>query len=516
MLLAVLSLPAPGALHRPASLARTARHRPSRCCAATSSPTVEATRQSAALDLWRWVEQAGGSAPEGSAVAIEVTASSGLGLRTTRAVKQGDVLLDVPERLVLSAESALRSSIGQWLADFDPWLADYAFISVALMHERRLGDQSEYASWLSSEALPASADVPLLWSADEQAEMAASTTAPFESRLADMREDYAWLQENVFDAAPVVFPSSVFSFDEYVAAHALAFSRSVVLSSGGEARPAMLPLLDLANHAAQPTARVSQREAKAALFGGEQPASVELVAAADLPAGEAVCLRYGGATAGELLLDYGFVEPNPPPVVSLEFEIDEEDRNYDDKCDVLENEAGLGVAQPWLLSAAAGGEPPAEMLAFLRMRHLGAADAFLLEAIFRQALWQEHAQLPVSPANEEAALRDGLERCHAALAGFAGSVQADLGALAEAEGGSAAFRMATVRYSERRALEASARWFEGQLERLSGLEYYQDRRLRSLGLEPIETAEEIATLAAEANGSMERAGGRRFERDIEW
>ena len=36
--------------------------------------------------------------------------------------------------------------------------------------------------------------------------MAASTTAPFESRLADMREDYEWLQENVhiyFDMPPV-------------------------------------------------------------------------------------------------------------------------------------------------------------------------------------------------------------------------------------------------------------------------------------------------------------------------
>lgn len=450
-------------------------------------------------------------------MAIEVTSSSGLGLRTTRAVKQGEVLLGVPEQLVLSAESALRSSIGQWLVDFDPWLADYAFISIALMHERRLGDQSEYAAWLSSEVLPARADVPLLWSADEQAEMAASTTAPFESRLADMREDFEWLQENVFDAAPVVFPSSVFSLDEYVAAHALAFSRSVVLSSGGEARPAMLPLVDLANHASQSTARVSQREAKAALFGDGQPASVELVATADLPEGEAVCLRYGGATAGELLLDFGFVESNPPPVVSLEFEIDEEDENYDDKCDVLENEAGLAVAQPWLLSAAAGGEPPPEMLAFLRMRHLGDADAFLLEAIFRQVLWQEHLQLPVSPANEESALRDGLERCNEALAGLVGSVQADLGALAEAEDGSASFRMATVRYSERRALEASARWFEAQLERLNGLEYYQDRRLRSLGLEPIETAEEIAALAAEVSaGTMERAGGRRFEQDIEW
>ena len=51
-----------------------------------------------------------------------------------------------------------------------------------------------------------------------------STTAPFASRLEEMREDFAWLQENVFDAAPAVFPPAVFSWDAYVEARAIAFS----------------------------------------------------------------------------------------------------------------------------------------------------------------------------------------------------------------------------------------------------------------------------------------------------
>ena len=45
------------------------------------------------------------------------------------------------------------------------------------------------------------------------------------------------------------------------------------------------------------------------------------------------------------------------PLTSLEFEIDEEDPNYDDKCDVLENEAGLAVSQPWVLSATPALQP---------------------------------------------------------------------------------------------------------------------------------------------------------------
>ena len=71
----------------------------------------------------------------------------------------------------------LRSSIGQWLVDFDPWLADYAFVSVALIHERRLGEQSALAPWLRSSLLPERPDVPLLWSAEQQQELKCSTTA---------------------------------------------------------------------------------------------------------------------------------------------------------------------------------------------------------------------------------------------------------------------------------------------------------------------------------------------------
>ena len=81
------------------------------------------------------------------------------------------VLLSVPLSLGLSAESALRSSIGVYLAEFEPLLADYAFIALALIRERRLGDQSEFAPWLNCcpSLLPAAgfADLPLLWSEKE-------------------------------------------------------------------------------------------------------------------------------------------------------------------------------------------------------------------------------------------------------------------------------------------------------------------------------------------------------------
>ena len=61
------------------------------------------------------------------------------------------------------------------------------------------------------------------------------------------------------------------------------------------------------------------------------------------------------------------------------------------------------------------GEVPPELLAFLRLKHLGATDAFLLEPVFMSVAWKEHMQLPVSEGNERAALSDVKTRCDAAL-----------------------------------------------------------------------------------------------------
>ena len=77
----------------------------------------------------------------------------------------------------------------------------------------------------------------------------------------------------------------------------------------------------------------------------------------------------------------------------------------------------------------------------------------------------------------------------------------------EAAPGSRAAELASIRYAERRALESAARWFDAQLELpASSVEYYQERRLRSLNLDPIETAEDLDAL---------RAAGRAYS-DNDW
>ena len=315
-------------------------------------PGSDAARLSEAKDVAAWAASCGAT----SSVAATAVPGCGLGLVATQSVRRGDALFSVPLALGLSAESALRSSIGVYISEFDPCLADYAFIALALLHERRLGEQSAVADWLAAtELLPPEGfdDLPLLWTGDTDImALDAATTAGAAERTKSVRADFEWLAENVFDAEPVFFPPSVFSLEAYTAAVAVAISRSVaVTDEDGFATPVLLPLLDLANHdGVRPTAGVLQRAEKAAgIFGkGAAPACAVLVATEDVDQGDEVCVQYGGGTAGEMLLDHGFVEEPVAPIASVRFAIEDDDRFLDEKTDILET-AGLSVEDTWLL-----------------------------------------------------------------------------------------------------------------------------------------------------------------------
>lgn len=461
--------------------------------------SADVSRLSAVAPIFDWVASHGGDV---SRVRVSETSAMGLGLEAAKPTRRGDVLLSVPESLAITAESALRSEIlGPYLAEFEPELADYSFIAVALLNEERLGDQSPLSLWLSSASRSITDDLPLLWDKDAQAELEQSTAAPFAERRASAQTDFAWLQENVFDQAPMVFPSSVFSESQFLRALSEAISRSVYVqpdSSDEPARLALMPLLELTNHAAEPSATVSFCSASPGFLGrGESPATVQLLAVGDVAEGQPVYTKYADATQGELLVDYGFISEPIPAETSLTFELISDDLNLYEKEAILEG-AGLAASQSFILTES---QPlPDELMAYLRLIHLGPpttpSDAFLLEALFADSLWREHLPLPISRQNEAAALTVGFEAATEALLRLRGSVQEDLATLAEAPRESRAYRLAAVRYAERRALEAATSAFRVQMGSLDSLEYYQERRLRMLNLTPIETEEELEALKA--------------------
>lgn len=119
-----------------------------------------------------------------------------------------------------------------------------------------------------------------------------------------------------------------------------------------------------------------------------------------------------------------------------------------------------------------------------------------------------HPSPPTPQDNERAALEDLKATIEAGLASLTDTVQLDLQTLAEADKASREYALCAVRYAERRALQAASRAVATLLASLSGLEYYQGRRLAALGLNPVETEEELDSLRAVGG---ERAGGRAYD-----
>ena len=88
----------------------------------------------------------------------------------------------------------------------------------------------------------------------------------------------------------------------------------------------------------------------------------------------------------------------PYAMSQFTFEIDADDRFYDDKLDTLEEEAEIDTRQTFDAHKDTDGTPDPFMLQFLGLMKLSNTDAFLLESIFRKEVWDFMAY-PVSEKN---------------------------------------------------------------------------------------------------------------------
>jgi [ribulose-bisphosphate carboxylase]-lysine N-methyltransferase len=106
-----------------------------------------------------------------------------------------------------------------------------------------------------------------------------------------------------------------------------------------------------------------------------------------------------------------------------------------------------------------------------------------LEPIFEADVWSFMCA-PVSQANEAAVAATAAAGLRAALAAYPTTIEDDLAALrgGDLERGSRAELAVRARLGEMEALDGALAWFEARAGDLNELEYYQERRLKRLGL----------------------------------
>lgn len=444
-------------------------------------------------------------------IGTTTNADNRLGLIATTNIKKGDVILSMPydNRLSFTASIAREEVFKGILSDsFEGWTGDAGLIALLLLNEvaavstggssgvakpkRPEPIQTFIEQWIT--ALPSPSEMknqhPILWSEEDQEILQSSSTTKIYQVLDDIEEDATWLVENIFKKDRTKFPERVkwrsnesgkeeeidcFSVEGYKWAMALTQSRSIFLD--GCLR--LIPVLDMCNH------DDDGEEINGGTMGtfGTTKGAL-LTAGQDYKTGEEVFCSYGPKSAADYLLEHGFCPPKcwKTAVSEITLEVNPEDRFYDDKLDILEfetyDQAPLDPSQSFDLVSAPGrdGEPDPAMIQFARLCQLGDTDAFLLEALFRKEVW-EFMSMPVSEKNELKVIESITEVCESSLNEFN---QCPTTTKQNDENKEICTKL---RESETKAVKRTLEFLLREKEALDLKEYYQERRLKDLGLD---------------------------------
>ncbi|GBF89663.1 rubisco large subunit N-methyltransferase [Raphidocelis subcapitata] len=394
-------------------------------------------------------------------------------LVAARDIAAGEAVLTVPDAHWITPAAVAKSPIGPSVSGLEPWLQ----LALLLVSERAAGAAAGALPGAFLAALPQALDAPLFWG-DDEIDMLQGTQAlqQLYGYRQFFQETFAELEATLFASDRALFPAEAFTYEAFLWAAATVRGRAHAPLDG--AAIALVPLADGLPH--RRGGNCAWKAKSSGLFGQGRVLTVE--AARAIRKGEELTMDYGpGKLDSSLLVDYGVMDSSwPQGGYSLSLSVPDSDRYRDDKLDVLERN---GLAGAGAFAIKKGEEPSREMLGFLRLTQLSGSDCFLLESIFEAEVWSFMCD-PISPQNEAAVCSSCTEGVRAALAGYATAIEDDLAALrsGKLEPGSRQERAVQVRLGEKEALDSFLGWLETRVGQLPRLEYYQERRLKRLGL----------------------------------
>mgnify|MGYP002628752294 CR=1 FL=1 len=243
------------------------------------------------------------------------------GVKALRRIGVDEVLVSIPEALLLSVRSARRDEdIGRATSTTGSELTDVQLLAVHLLHEASKGSASAHHAYLRT--LPESYD-SFLYMKDTDIELLASSHPHAAQEAAAAK---AKLVEEFRAAKPVLADLNIerrlASLGAYRWANAVIQSRTMYLV--GDAVGCLTPYGDLTNHTPvmHPVTpwtkeRGDEREAVAVAVAGEgyfdeADQRYKLVTREAVDAGDQVFLTYGRLTNLQLMGLYGFVLPDNP------------------------------------------------------------------------------------------------------------------------------------------------------------------------------------------------------------
>ncbi|KAJ8625861.1 hypothetical protein MRB53_034391 [Persea americana] len=400
--------------------------------------------------FWRWLCERG-VVSEDSPLVKPGVVREGLGLVAQRNISQNEVVVKVPRKLWINPDTVAASQIGS-----EGGLP----VAYLLRHPSRLHKFYHLLN-RSEEELSEIQGTQLL-----------STTLGVKDYV---KSEFLKVKEQVIAPHSHLFPS--ITLDDFLWAFGILRSRAFSRLRGESL--VLIPFADLINHGSSIISEDVAWEIKGTgLFSKELVFSLRTPLA--VKAGEQVLIQYDlQKSNAELALDYGFIESRSDrDAYTLTLEIPESDSFFGDKLDIAESN---GLGETAYFDIVLGHALPQAMLPFLRLVALGGTDAFLLESIFRNSIWG-HLDMPISRANEELICRVVRDACNSALSAYHTTVEEDE-ELMDAGTLDPKLEIAVrIRAGEKKVLHQIDRIFKEREMELDSLEYYQERRLKELGL----------------------------------
>ncbi|XP_073119572.1 ribulose-1,5 bisphosphate carboxylase/oxygenase large subunit N-methyltransferase, chloroplastic [Henckelia pumila] len=420
--------------------------------------------------FWQWLKDEGvvsAKTPVKPGVVPE-----GLGLVATRDISKNEVVLEIPKRFWINPDAVASSAIGSVCSGLKPWIA----VALFLLREKFIGEDSKWKFYI--DVLPDYTDSTIYWSEEELLEIQGTQLLNTTLGVKEyVQNEFRKLTEEVILPNKKLFPFPI-TLDDFFWAFGMLRSRA--FSRLRNQNLVVIPFADLINHNARVTTEdhASEVRGPAGLFSWDYLFALRSPLA--LKAGEQVFIQYDlNKSNADMALDYGFCDSTSSrDAFTLTLEISETDEFYADKLDIAEMNNLGGTAY---FDMKYGQSLPKTMLPYLRLVAIGGTDAFLLESIFRNNIWG-FLELPVSRANEELICQTVCRACESALSGYHTTIEEDE-KLKEGGNLSPRLQMAVgVRLGEKRVLQQIYDVFKERELELDVLEYYQERRLKDLGL----------------------------------
>ena len=405
--------------------------------------------------------------------------------RATSPIKKGDPLIAVPSGVILDTNK-FSSKYNSAVTASSLRTGDLGILALLLLCERNSKD-SKWSSYLTS--LPTAPPGIMGWSAEELAELYSSTTRNIAAQVEAIESDFNTIKSKALPILPEL------TLEEFKWAMGIVKSRVLYIDN----KPCLVPGLDSIPF--DPFSSAEPFLANAGMFGAKV---IKVLADRNYNAGDEVFISYGLKSSAECLEDHGMVPllELADACAEMSVSIEPSDKFTDDKENVLEY-AGYGKRQRFDLEAEVEVDPL--LLQFLRLKLIEGKDAFILEACFKDTIWQT-LTLPFSKPNEikvmtyiSDACTKGLDKINAIS-----SEAKDEALLSEkdiehpsSEEERRKLLMAELRQQERAALKGTLNYVTEELKTLEGQgldtrEYYQERRLRELNLlRPLEESEII-------------------------